>query len=223
MKQGLTEVVFILDMSGSMASLSSDTIGGFNTMIEQQKAGQGEALISTVLFNSRSILLHDRVNVCHVGPITKRDYQPMGSTALLDAVGSAIDHISLVHKYARPEDVPEHTLFAITTDGMENSSRSYDLCKVKSLISDRQQKCGWEFLFLGANIDAAATAADMGIDRSHAAQYVCDAEGTALNYETLSDTILCMRASAPIRDDWKSKIEADSKKRGKGDRHGNAL
>ena len=168
MRKNLTEIVFILDRSGSMSGLERDTIGGFNSMIEQQKKAEGEALISTVLFDNVSEVLHDRVNVKDIRPMTDRDYTVRGCTALLDAIGGAIHHIGNVHKYARPEDVPEHTMFVITTDGMENASRRYNSEKVKQMIERQKAKYGWEFLFLGANIDAVETASQFGIGADRA-------------------------------------------------------
>ena len=199
MRKNLTEIVFILDRSGSMNGLERDTIGGFNSMIEQQKKTEGEALISTVLFD----------NVSEV-----RDYTVRGCTALLDAIGGAIHHIGNVHKYARPEDVPEHTMFVITTDGMENASRRYDSEKVKQMIERQKAKYGWEFLFLGANIDAVETASQFGIGADRAVNYQCDSEGTALNYEVVSEAISSVRCSAPLSADWKKRIDEDYKKRG---------
>ena len=197
MKKNLTEIVFILDCSGSMNGLEGDTIGGFNSMIEKQKKEKGEALVSTVLFSSRSEVLHDRVPVQDVPRMTKADYVACGCTALLDAIGGAIHHIGNVHKYARPEDVPEHTLFVITTDGLENASRHYDIDRVKSMIERRKKKYGWEFMFLGANIDAVETAGWIGIDADRAVNYRCDGIGTALNFEVLSDAISDVRAPPP--------------------------
>lgn len=168
MRKNLTEIVFILDRSGSMIGLERDTIGGFNSMIEQQKKAEGEALISTVLFDNVSEVLHDRVNVKDIRPMTDRDYTVRGCTALLDAIGGAIHHIGNVHKYARPEEVPEHTMFVITTDGMENASRRYNSEKVKQMIERQKAKYGWEFLFLGANIDAVETASQFGIGADRA-------------------------------------------------------
>ena len=172
MRKNLTEIVFILDRSGSMSGLERDTIGGFNSMIEQQKKAEGEALISTVLFDNVSEVLHDRVNVKDIRPMTDRDYTVRGCTALLDAIGGAFHHIGNVHKYARPEDVPEHTMFVITTDGMENASRRYDSEKVKQMIERQKEKYGWEFLFLGANIDAVETASQFGIGADRARRAV---------------------------------------------------
>ena len=213
MKKGLTEVVFILDRSGSMSGLESDTIGGFNSMIEKQKKEEGEALVSTILFDNYSEVLHDRVEVSKIEPLTDRDYTVRGCTALLDAIGGAIHHIGNVHKYARNEDVPEHTIFIITTDGMENASHQYSREKIKTMIERQKTKYGWEFLFLGANIDAIETARSYGIDQDRAVEYNCDSVGTGLNFEAMSDAITTMRCSAPLTADWKKKVEADRKKR----------
>lgn len=215
MKKGLTEIVFILDRSGSMSGLEADTIGGFNSLLERQRGGEGDALISTVLFNSSSEVIHDRCDIRGIEPMTRHDYVPQGNTALLDAVGGAIHHIGNVHKYARPEDVPEHTLFVITTDGMENASRIYTYDKVKEMIERQKERYNWEFLFLGANIDAAETAGRFGIDDSHAADYCSDSMGTQLNYAALSDVICSVRCSNTISKDWKKRIDADFKSRGK--------
>ena len=185
MKKNLTEIVFILDRSGSMAGLEADTIGGFNAMIAKQRQEPGEALISTILFDDRSEVLHDRTPVSRVRPMTARDYTVRGSTALLDAIGGAIHHIGNVHKYARDEDRPEHTLFVITTDGMENASHWYDSETVKRMIRRQQKQYGWEFLFLGANIDAVETARHFGIGKDRAVNYRSDKRGTRLNYEVV--------------------------------------
>ena len=178
MRKNLTEIVFILDRSGSMSGLERDTIGGFNSMIEQQKKAEGEALISTVLFDNVSEVLHDRVNVKDIRPMTDRDYTVRGCTSTLRCL-SAVRFITFgnVHKYARPEDVPEHTMFVITTDGMENASRRYNSEKVKQMIERQKAKYGWEFLFLGANIDAVETASQFGIGADRAVNYQCDSEG----------------------------------------------
>ena len=209
MRNNRTELVFILDRSGSMSGLEADTIGGFNSMIEKQKREPGEALVSTVLFDHESAVLHDRVPLGRVAPMTARDYSVRGSTALLDAIGGAIHHIGNVHKYARPEDVPEHTLFVITTDGMENASHRYDSDTVKHMIERQKTKYKWEFLFLGANIDAIETARRFGIDASHAVNYHADHKGTQLNYEVLSDAVSAVRANAPLANNWKSRIDKD--------------
>lgn len=213
MRKDLTELVFIIDRSGSMSGLESDTIGGFNSMIRKQKQAEGEALISTVLFDNVSEVLHDRVNVKDIQQMTEHDYTVRGTTALLDAIGGAIHHIGNVHKYARKEDVPEHTMFVITTDGMENASRYYSSDKVKKMIERQKVKYGWEFLFLGANIDAVETASHFGIGADRAVNYNCDSEGTALNYEVVSDAICSVRCSAPLKADWKKRIDEDYKKR----------
>ncbi len=213
MKKNLTELVFILDRSGSMHGLEADTIGGFNAMLEQQKQAEGEALVSTVLFSSDSTVIHDRVPVEKVNPLTEREYRVGGCTALLDAIGGAIHHIGNVHKYAREEDRPEKTLFVITTDGMENASRRYTAERVREMIERQKAKYDWEFLFLGANIDAVETARQFGIGEDRAVTYQCDKEGTALNYEVISETVCNFRAAKPIAADWKTRIETDRKNR----------
>ena len=218
MRKNLTEIVFILDRSGSMSGLEADTIGGFNSMIEKQRKADGEALISTVLFDNTSEVIHDRVNVRDIKPMTDKDYTVRGCTALLDAIGGAIHHIGNVHKYARAEDVPEHTMFVITTDGMENASRRYDSDKVKKMIERQKEKYGWEFLFLGANIDAVETARHFGISEDRAVNYHSDSEGTQLNYEVVSEAICAVRASAPLSADWKRRIDEDYQNRGKKNR-----
>ena len=215
MRKNVTEIVFILDRSGSMSGLEADTIGGFNAMLEQQKRSDGEALVSAVLFDDKSRVLYDRVNIREIPRMTDRDYTVWGSTALLDAVGGAIHHIGVVHKYARAEDVPEHTLFIIVTDGKENASRFYSGARVKQMIEKRKAECGWEFLFLGANIDAVETARQVGIDAERAVTYSSDSAGTKLNYEVLSDAISAVRCSMPLGTDWKRRIEEDRKKRGR--------
>ena len=214
MRKNLTEIVFILDRSGSMSGLEADTIGGFNSMIEKQKKAEGEALISTVLFDNVSEVLHDRVEVQDIRKMTDEDYTVRGCTALLDAIGGAIHHIGNIHKYARPEDVPEHTMFVITTDGMENASHHYSSDRVKQMIERQKSKYGWEFLFLGANIDAVETAGQFGIDADRAVNYQCDSEGTALNYEVVSEAICAVRSSAPLGADWKKRIDEDYQKCG---------
>ena len=221
MRKGLTEVVFILDRSGSMSGLEADTIGGFNSMIAKQKKEEGEAYISTVLFDDTCEVLYDRVTVNKVEPMNDNQYYVRGCTALLDAIGGAIHHIGNVHKYAREEDRPEKTLFIITTDGMENASRQYSYEKVKEMVARQKEKYGWEFLFLGANIDAIDVAGKFGIDSNRALNYVSDHKGTQLNYEVLNKTVSEFRAckslvkeeidamfeacSAPIKDDYKKR------------------
>jgi len=212
--KGLTEIIFILDRSGSMAGLESDTIGGFNSLIAKQKKEDGQALVSTVLFDDRSDVLHDRIPLDKIAPMTDDDYFVRGCTALLDAVGGAIHHIGNVHKYARPEDRPEKTMVIITTDGMENASKRYTYEKVKSMIERQKEEYGWEFIFLGANIDAVEVAARFGISEDRAANYHSDEEGTALNYEVLSEAICQVRMGcAPLSAGWKKKIDADFERR----------
>ncbi|MGM9940819.1 MAG: hypothetical protein ACI32N_02370 [Bulleidia sp.] len=213
MKNNLTEIVFILDRSGSMSGLEADTIGGFNSMIAEQKKEEGEAYVSTILFNHRLTVLHDRLDIRKVEPLTVEDYRPMGTTALLDALGGAIHHIGNVHKYARKEDVPEHTLFVITTDGYENASRQYRLEKVRSMVERQKEKYSWEFLFLGADIDAIGMAADFGIDASHAVNTLHDSQATALNYEAVGAAVSQMRMCGSVDESWKMKVEADFQKR----------
>lgn len=211
----MTELVFILDRSGSMSGLEKDTIGGFNSMLEKQRKEPGDAVVSTVLFDNEIEVIHDRVVIADVPNLTDKEYFVRGCTALLDAVGGAIHHIGNVHKYARKEDVPEKTLFIITTDGMENASHHYTYDKVRQMIERQKERYGWEFLFLGANIDAAAEAKRFGIDESMAANYHCDEVGTVLNYEVISEAITSVRTSAaPLSADWKKRIDADYKKRG---------
>ena len=213
MKKNLTESVFILDRSGSMHGLEADTIGGFNSMIEKQKKETGEALVSTILFDNAAEVIHDRVSLKDILELTSRDYCVKGCTALLDAVGGAIHHIGNIHKYARPEDVPEHTLFIITTDGMENASRRYSSMEVKKMITRQKEKYGWEFLFLGANIDAVETAAGFGIGADRAVNYRADSQGTQLNYEVLGDAVSAVRQSAPLTAGWKKRIDEDYENR----------
>ena len=211
----MTELVFILDRSGSMSGLETDTIGGFNSMIDKQKREASEALVSTVLFDNESVVIHDRLPLEKVPPMTEREYFTRGCTALLDAVGGAIHHIGNIHKYARREDVPEKTMFIITTDGYENASRRYDYETVRRMIQRQKEKYGWEFLFLGANIDAVETAGRIGISPDRAANYNCDSEGTRLNYEAMDAAVSAVRSSAPLDARWKDAIEEDFRKRGK--------
>ena len=216
MKKNLTELVMILDRSGSMGGLERDTIGGYNSMLRKQREADGEVLVSTVLFDDRSEVLYDRVPLEKLPQMTEKEYNVRGSTALLDALGGAIHHIGNVHKYAREEDRPEKTIFVITTDGMENASREYSYENVKEMVEHQKEKYGWEFLFLGANIDAIETAGRFGISADRAANYNSDHEGTALNYEVLGETVRAMRVStAPIGASWKKRIEEDYKRRGR--------
>ncbi|MCR5655526.1 MAG: VWA domain-containing protein [Lachnospiraceae bacterium] len=195
MREGLTEVVFILDRSGSMSGLEADTIGGFNSMIEKQKKEEGEAYISTVLFDDRSEVIYDRVPVSKIEPMNDKQYYVRGCTALLDAIGGAIHHIANVHRYAREEDRPEKTIFIITTDGMENASRQYDYKRVKKLVEKETEKYGWEFMFLGANIDAIEVAGRFGVRPERAINYECDSRGTEVTYNLFGNTISALRRS----------------------------
>ncbi|MBQ6398801.1 MAG: VWA domain-containing protein [Clostridia bacterium] len=216
MKKDLTELVMILDRSGSMGGLESDTIGGYNSMLRKQREAEGEVLVSTVLFDNVSEVLYDRIPLRDMPEMTEKEYFVRGCTALLDAIGGAIHHIGNVHKYAREEDRPEKTIFVITTDGMENASRRYSYEKVKQMVERQKEKYGWEFLFLGANIDAIETAGRFGIAPDRAANYNSDHEGTALNYEVLADTVQRMRVCAsPLDGSWKRRIDEDFVRRGR--------
>ena len=209
MKNGITELVFILDRSGSMSCLEADTIGGFNALIEKQRLEPGLCYVSTVLFDNTCQVIHDRVKLAEVPLMTRRDYTVGGCTALMDALGGAIHHIGNIHKYARPEDVPEHTLFVITTDGMENASRRYDSASVKAMISRQKERFGWEFLFLAANIDAVQTAGRFGIAPDRAVNYRADRRGTQVVYDTVCDAVSQVRSCAPLSDNWSEAIDAD--------------
>ena len=213
MKNDITELVFILDRSGSMHGLEKDTIGGYNGMLEKQRREEGEVLVSTVLFDDQIDVIHDRVPIEKVEPLTENQYYVRGCTALLDAIGGAIHHIGNVHKYAREEDRPEHTLFVIMTDGMENASRRYTADQVRTMVEHEKAKYGWEFLFLGANIDAVETAARFGIREDRSVTFRNDSVGQALNYEGIDEAVRAVRASAPLGRSWKAKIEADFESR----------
>ena len=213
MNNNLTELVFILDRSGSMAGLESDTIGGFNAMLEKQKKEEGEALLSAVLFSNESTVLYDRADINKIEPMTERQYFVGGCTALLDAMGDAVHHIGNVHKYAREEDRPHKTVFVVITDGMENASRRYTYDEVRRMVERQREEHGWEFLFLGANMDAISAARRFGIREDRAVRYACDPKGTALNYKVVSETIGHVRAGRTIRADWKEEIEADYQSR----------
>ena len=214
MKKNLTELVMILDRSGSMGGLESDTIGGYNSMLKKQREAEGEVLVSTVLFDDRTEVLYDRVPLEKLPQMTEKEYYVRGCTALLDAVGGAVRHIGNVHKYAREEDRPEKTIFVITTDGLENASCEYSYDRVKKMVERQKEKYGWEFLFLGANIDAIETAGRFGITADRAANYHSDRKGTALNYEVLADAVCEMRVSAaPISAKWKKRSDEDYKNR----------
>ena len=209
MKNNIIELVFILDRSGSMAGLEKDTIGGFNAMLEKQKRQSGECYVSTVLFDHVSEVLHDRVKLSEVPIMAEADYTVRGCTALIDAIGGAIKHIGNIHKYARPEDVPEQTIFVITTDGMENASHRYDSSTVKKMIERQKEKYGWEFLFIGANIDAVETAAKIGIVKERAVNYHADEQGTKVLYETVAQVVCNVRMQQPLTSDWAKNIEED--------------
>ena len=208
-KNNITALVFILDRSGSMAGLEGDTIGGFNSLIEKQRKQDGECFVSTVLFDNASEVIHDRVKLSEIKPMTDKEYYVRGCTALIDAIGGAIKHIGNIHKYARPEDVPEHTMFVITTDGAENASRKFSSDEVKKMIERQKKNYGWEFLFIGANIDSVETAKHFGIGADRAVNYHADSQGTSVLYEAVSDTVCCMRASRPIEADWSDRINED--------------
>lgn len=209
-KNNVTELVFILDRSGSMSGFEADTIGGFNSTIEQQKEQEGKVWVSTVLFSNSSQVLHDRTDICKIVPLTRKDYRVGGGTALLDAIGDAIHHIGNIHKYARPEDVPVHTIFLITTDGMENASRRYSSDEIKAKIKRQTEKYGWEFIFLAANIDAVETAANIGIRKERAAEYRQTSEGVSKSYQAMSDAILSVRRNQSDRLDLNKYMQEES-------------
>ena len=209
----ITELVFILDRSGSMAGLESDTIGGFNSMLNKQKKEDGRAYVSTVLFDHETEVLHDRVPIEKVPELTDKDYTVRGCTALLDAIGSAIHHIGNVHKYARPEDVPEHTMFVIITDGMENASKRYSGREIKRKIEKEKSKYGWEFLFIGANIDAIATARNFGISEDRAVNYKADRQGTGVVYESVCEAVSNVRNGQCLAPSWSQSIQNDYNKK----------
>ena len=218
-KNGITELVFILDRSGSMASLVEDTVGGFNAMIKKQKKLDGKCFVSTVLFDNESSVLHDRVPLEEVKPMTEDDYTVGGCTALIDAIGGAVKHIANIHKYARPEDVPEHTLFVITTDGLENASHRYSSREVKGMIEHEKEKYGWEFIFAGANIDAVETAGKIGINARRSVNYVHDGAGSKNLFACVSEAVCSIRENSEdmsdILDSFGKKANADYEKRGK--------
>lgn len=209
----ITELVFILDRSGSMSGLESDTIGGFNSLIEKQKKQDGECFVTTVLFDNEIETLHDRVELAHIKPMTEDDYTVRGCTALIDAIGSTIEHIERIHKYARPEDVPENTMFVIMTDGLENASHRFSSKKVKKMIEKRKESDNWEFLFIGANIDAVETAEHFGISGDRAVDYHADKKGTSVVYETVARAVGAVRACRPLKSDWSAEIAEDYKSR----------
>ena len=211
----ITELVFILDRSGSMSGLESDTVGGFNTMIEKQKKQNAPCYVSTVLFNHTSEVLYDRVKLGEVQKMTEEDFFVGGSTALMDAIGGAIHHIGNIHKYIRPEDVPANTMFVIMTDGMENASRRYSSEQVKQMIERQKKRYGWEFLFIGANIDAVETAARYGIDADRAVNYHADKEGTRVVYQSVANAVCSVRENKELRADWSEEIDRDYQKSGR--------
>ena len=213
MKNNVTEIVFILDRSGSMSGLERDTIGGFNSMIEKQKKQKGKCYVSTVLFDNVSEVIHDRIELEKIKPMTEEDYTVRGCTALLDAIGDAVKHIGNIHKYAREEDVPGHTMFVITTDGMENASHKYDYKEIKRIIERQKEKYGWEFLFIGANIDSISVANSFGIDESRVANYHADSKGTKILYDSVSEAVCNIRKGTSISSGWNEKLNKDFKNR----------
>jgi Mg-chelatase subunit ChlD len=217
MKKNVTEVVFILDKSGSMAGLEMDTIGGYNSMLNKQKKAEGEAFVTTVLFNHQSELLHDRINIRGISPISERDYEVGGTTALLDAIGYSIRKIVNVQKHTSKEERADQVLFVITTDGMENASREFSPSKIKKMISHQKEKYGWDFMFLGANIDAISTAAQFGIEEDFAVDYHADNVGTKLNFEMVSEAVVKLRSGQKIDRSWKERIERDYQRRSRND------
>ncbi|MDR7236943.1 vWA domain-containing protein [Neobacillus drentensis] len=215
MKRNLTELVFILDKSGSMAGLEADTIGGYNAMLKKQQKAEGEAVVTTALFDHDYELLHDRINIRGISPITEKDYEVGGTTALLDAIGFTIQKIINVQKRTSEDERAEKVLFVITTDGMENASREFTTYKIKKMVQHQKEKYGWEFLFLGANIDAIATAARFGIGEDFAVEYHADHEGTQLNYEAVNEAVVNLRSGKKIDRSWKQGIEKDYNRRSK--------
>lgn len=211
-QNNLTELVFILDRSGSMSGLEKDTVGGFNAMIEKQKKEEGACFVTTVLFNQGRETVHDRVKLENVMPLTEKEYYVQGCTALIDAIGFTVRHVESIHKYARPEDVPAHTLFVITTDGLENASKRFSSDEVKRMV-EQKKEAGWEFLFIGANIDAVETAKHIGISEDRAVDYNADATGTELLFGSVSETVGCVRACRPISPSWGKRLKEDHARR----------
>lgn len=212
-KNNITEMVFILDKSGSMSGLEKDTIGGFNSLIQKQKAQDGKCFVSTVLFDHETEVIHDRVSLENVKEMTEDDYFVRGSTALIDALGGAIHHIKNIHKYSRKEDIPQNTMFVVMTDGMENSSHIYSSERVKEMIKHEKEKYGWEFLFIGANIDAVETAKYYGIEEDRAVNYHADSQGTRVVFDTVADACCNVRMCAPLEANWCAEIDKDYKNR----------
>jgi len=215
MKTNLSELVFILDKSGSMSGLESDTIGGYNAMLKKQQEQPGVAIVTTVLFDDEYELLHDRINIKGIRPITEKEYFVGGCTALLDAIGKTIHKIGNAQRHTSEDQRADQVMFVITTDGMENASKEYSFAKIKAMVERQKTKYGWEFIFLGANIDAIAAAASFGISADRAANYNADGEGTQLNYQAVSDVVSEIRANRPIKEDWKAQIDEDFARRGK--------
>lgn len=208
-------MVFILDRSGSMSHLEADTIGGYNSLLEKQKKEQGEAVVTTVLFDDKYELIHDRADIKKVRPLTDREYFARGSTALLDAIGRTINHVGKRHKYAPDSELPSKTMVVIITDGFENASREFDVSRIKSMIENQKEKYGWEFLFLGANIDAVSTAENYGISPSMAVEYEADSIGTRTNFDAVSQTVSFMRETGKVNASWKKEIEEHLRKKQK--------
>jgi len=217
MKKNITELVFILDKSGSMAGLEADTIGGINAMLKKQQKAEGEAIVTTVLFDHQMEVLHDRINVKGISPLSEKDYQVCGTTALLDAIGFTIQKIVNVQKRTSEEERAEKVLFVITTDGMENASREFTADKIKKMVQYQKEKFSWEFLFLGANIDAISTAARFGIDEDFAVNYHADKKGTQLNYEVVSEAVITLRSGKKVDRNWKKGIERDYDQRSRNE------
>ena len=217
MKKDLTELVFILDMSGSMEHLTDDTIGGFNSVLKEHARKEGEVLVTTYLFNNDSRMLHDRLPIKNVPAMTSSDYRAAGCTALIDALGEAIKHIVSIHHYAREEDIPEHTIFVITTDGMENASHKFSSDQVKQMITHEQEKYGWEFIFLAANIDAVESAERYGIGRDRAVNYMADSVGTGVLYDAVNQAVEAVRCGSSLKEDcsWRKNADEDFQKRRK--------
>ena len=215
MKKNLTELVFILDRSGSMGGLEPDTIGGFNAMLTRQKQQEGEANVTTILFDHEVQLLHDRFPLKAVAPLTEKDYYVRGCTALLDAIGYGVEKMANIQRHLPESERAEKVIFVITTDGLENASKRFGYEKICRMIAREKERYGWEFLFLGANIDAAKEAACFGIGADRAVNYKCDEAGTALNYEVISEAVCSVRAARPLSADWKRRIDEDVQKRGR--------
>lgn len=213
MKKGLTELVFILDRSGSMSGLEGDTIGGYNAILEKQKKEEGDVNVTTVLFDDKLEQLHTRISLQEMKPLTDKEYYVRGCTALLDAIGQTIQYMGNVQKYAKEEDRAAKVLFIITTDGQENSSKEYSHTSVKHMIERQKERYQWEFLFLGANIDAIATAKQFGISEDYATNYVADSVGTSLNYMAMNEAISSCREEGAVKKSWKEEVERDYKKR----------